>query len=227
MTTQITLEKLNIKEALRYLGYGQAEPDEKTKALLSECEALVQKEAMVRYVYKVVGFTRTDAGIKINDTNLCLTGNSIREHLLGCQQAVLMAVTISSGIDRLLRVLQLSDMAKAVVADSLASVAVEQACDKVETLIRAAYPAYYQTFRFGLGYGDLPIHLQADFLKVLNAPKQIGLNVSTSSMLVPTKSVTAVIGLSNQPVAAKARGCQTCSMHDTCKFREKGGHCNG
>lgn len=45
-----------------------------------------------------------------------------------------MAVTISEGIDRQLRVLQLKDMAKALVFDSLASVAVEQACDKVEEL---------------------------------------------------------------------------------------------
>ena len=52
-------------------------------------------------------------------------------------------------------------MAKALVFDSLASVAVEQACDKVEELLREEYPDYYQTFRFGIGYGDLPISMRA------------------------------------------------------------------
>ncbi|MFR2511846.1 MAG: hypothetical protein ACLS9K_07425 [Lachnospira eligens] len=64
--------------------------------------------------------------------------------------------------DRQLRVLQLTDMAKALVFDSLASVAVEQTCDKVETFKRGISD-YYQTFRFGIGYGDLPISMQEPF----------------------------------------------------------------
>ncbi len=223
----IKLEHLDYSEALRYLGYGGAAPDEKTKALLSECEELVLQAASVRYVYKIFDISFSQAGIKVADTSLCLTGQAIREHLQDCGRAALMAVTISAGIDRLLRVLQLKDMAKAVVADSLASVAVEQACDKVEKELQEACPQYYQTFRFGLGYGDLPIRLQADFLRVLEAPKRIGLEANSSSMLVPGKSVTAVVGLSDAPLAARQRGCQTCSLKGGCKFREKGGRCNG
>lgn len=111
--------------------------------------------------------------------------------------------------------------------DSLASVAVEQVCDKFEQILKEQTQGYYQTFRFGLGYGDLPIEQQKDFVALLNAPKQIGLSVSSSSMLIPTKSVTAVIGLSKEPVKGVARGCQTCNMREKCQYRIKGGHCNG
>lgn len=44
-------------------------------------------------------------------------------------------------------------------------------------------------------------------------------------MLTPTKSVTAVIGLSKNPIPQRARGCQTCSMNKKCQFRQKGGRC--
>ena len=198
------------------MGHGGAEPDDRLLALIEQCEREVLDAAQPRFVYRVCEIENESSGVAVKGTNLVLTGNSIREHLSGCERAVLMAVTVSAGIDRLIRIAQLEDMAKAVVIDSLASVAVEQACDRAEEI-----------FRFGLGYGDLPVSLQGAFLNVLNAPKQIGLNVSASDMLTPTKSVTAVIGLSREPVSAKARGCQTCSMRDTCKFRQKGGRCNG
>ena len=71
------------------------------------------------------------------------------------------------------------------------------------------------------------IEQQKDFVALLNAPKQIGLSVSSSFMLIPTKSVTAVIGLSKEPVKGVARGCQTCNMREKCQYRIKGGHCNG
>ena len=180
-----------------------------------------------RFVYKVCDISREEKGILVKDTNLFLTGNSIKKHLDGCDKAVLMAVTISADADRLIRIAQIRDMAEAVVIDSLCSVAVEQACDRAELIIKEENPGYYQTFRFGLGYGDLPISLQGQFLHVLNAPKQIGLNVSSTDMLTPTKSVTAVIGLSKNPIPQRARGCQTCSMNKKCQFRQKGGRCNG
>lgn len=227
MQTRIELGQLNRQEALRYMGHGGAEPNERLSALIDDCEREVLSAAQPRFVYKVCEIANEGGGIAVIGTNLVLTGNSIREHLAGCEKAALMAVTVSEGIDRLIRIAQLEDMAKAVVADSLSSVAVEQACDRAEEIIRAENPGYYQTFRFGMGYGDLPISLQGTFLKVLNAQKQIGLNVSSSGMLTPTKSVTAVIGLSREPVSSKARGCQTCNMRETCKFRQKGGRCNG
>ena len=227
MEKSIKLTSLNRKEALRYLGYKKNAPDERVEELMDECEELVLKTAVPRFIYKKFDFTVNEDGVAFKNTSMVLPGESIKKHLYKCDSAICMAVTISEGIDRQLRVLQLTDMAKALVFDSLASVAVEQACDKVEELLREEYPDYYQTFRFGLGYGDLPISLQGQFLHVLNAPKQIGLNVSSTDMLTPTKSVTAVIGLSKNPIPQRARGCQTCSMNKKCQFRQKGGRCNG
>lgn len=227
MEEPIVLGQLDRHEALRYLGYGQVEADARMQQLLAQCEQKVLQTARPRYVYRVFDITAAPEGIRVEGTSLCLTGKSIAVHLAGCSRAVLMAVTISDGIDRLLRIAQLEDMAEALVLDSLAGVAVEQVCDQVEQLLKQKFPDWFQTFRFGLGYGDLPVTLQSDFLKVLDAPKQIGLHVSPSSMLVPTKSVTAVIGLSGTEIKGGARGCQTCSLRSVCKFREKGGHCNG
>ena len=227
MRKQIELGPINRKEVLRYLGYRGIGADEVINALIDDCEVQVIKAAVPRYTYRVVGVTQKDAGVELDGTGLVLKGNSIKEHLKGCDKAALIAVTLSAGIDRLLRIMQASDLAKAVVSDSLASAAIEQVCDKLEAIIKEELPEYNQTFRFGIGYGDLPLSQQGDFLKVLNAPRLIGLNIGKTDMMVPTKSVTAVIGLTTGEVSAKKKGCMSCNLKGTCRFRESGGHCNG
>lgn len=227
MKKQIMLERINRKEVLRYLGYKGISADATVNMLIDECEAEVIKAAVPRYTYRVTGVTQTDDGVELDGTGLILRGNSIKEHLKGCDRAALIAVTLSEGIDRMLRIMQTLDLAKAVVSDSLASAAIEQVCDKLEAIIKEELPEYNQTFRFGIGYGDLPLSQQGEFLKVLNAPKLIGLNVGKTDMMVPTKSVTAVIGLTTGEVSAKNKGCMSCNLKGTCSFRESGGHCNG
>ncbi len=227
--TQLELSDIDKDEVIRYLGYGNSKPDENMMKLLDECEKQVLECARARFVYKVFDIDKEQEPDKIivKNTNIKLTGNSIKKHLKDCDKAVFMAVTISEGIDRLIRIAKVKDIAQAVVIDSMASAAVEQACNRAEQVIKEEYPDMYQTFRFGLGYGDLSIELQADFLRVLNASKIIGLGVNSSSMLIPTKSVTAIIGLSEHEIKGQARGCQTCSMSKKCQFRRRGGHCNG
>lgn len=226
MKKQVTLSSINRAEVLRYLGYKGIGADETINSLIDECEAEVLKAAVPRYVYRVVDVTQVDEGVRLEGTSVTLKGNSIKEHLKGCNKAALIAVTISDGIDRMLRIMQASDLARAVISDSIASTAIEQVCDNVEAVIKEELPEYNQTFRFGIGYGDLPLSQQGEFLKILNAPRLIGLNVGKTDMMTPTKSVTAVIGLTTGEVSSQKKGCMSCNLKGTCRFREAGGHCN-
>ena len=116
-------------------------------------------------------------------------------------------------------------MAKAVVLDALASVAVEQLCQKLEDQIGRDFTQYYKTWRFSPGYGDLPVTLQRDFLNVLDAPRKIGVCTNESSMLTPAKSVTAVVGLSREEIKKKRRSCTDCTLRERCAFRKAGERC--
>jgi len=122
MEKSIKLTSLNRKEALRYLGYKKNAPDERVEELMDECEELVLKTAVPRFIYKKLDFTVNEDGVAFKNTSMVLPGESIKKHLYKCDSAICMAVTISEGIDRQLRVLQLTDMAKALVFDSLARV---------------------------------------------------------------------------------------------------------
>ena len=95
----------------------------------------------------------------------------------------------------------------------------------VDKTVKSDLPQLEQTWRFSPGYGDLPIEIQGEFLQVLDAPKRIGLYATANNILTPRKSVTAVIGLSENKISKGRRGCVICSMKDACPYRKRGEHC--
>ena len=167
----------------------------------------------------------TDNGISVIGTSLTLTGNDITQHLRGCERCALMCATLSVGTDSVIRAYESAEMEKAVIADCLASAAIEQVCDIAEREIQAAVGDFHYTWRFSPGYGDLPLELQRRFIEVLQAQKRIGVTVTDSLILIPRKSVTAVMGISENEILKGKRGCSSCNMRDACQFRKNGTHC--
>ena len=124
---------------------------------------------------------------------------------------------------------QLKDIAFASMLDGCASSAVESLCNSVENKLTAEYSAqgYFVTDRFSPGYGDLPLSIQPDFCAALDTTRKIGVSVSESGIMIPRKSVTALIGFSRNPQKHFDTGCINCTMKATCKFRENGVTCYG
>lgn len=190
------LEKINLDMAFRFMGQRGAASAE-LRGLAEECEARLLSSINPKLVYAVFDIEHGEEISLSSNLNspLKLSGESIRGHLEGCGKCALMAVTLGSGVDSLLRELESSAMEKAFVTDALASAAVEQVCDMAEEEIKARLADANFTRRFSPGYGDLPLDIQRDFLNVLNAQKRIGLTVTDSLILIPRKSVTAIIGI--------------------------------
>ena len=72
--------------------------------------------------------------------------------------------------------------------------------------------------RFSPGYGDFDICYQEPIVRMLNCAKTIGLTLTDSFMMTPTKSVTAVIGISTQKERCPISGCEVCTKKD-CEYR--------
>ena len=145
--------------------------------------------------------------------------------LAQCDQAVLLACTLGTKFDAMVRSAQVRDMARAVILDACGSALVEQGCDEAERDIAARFPGLYLTDRFSPGYGDLPLSLQPGLCAVLDAERRVGIHVTSSFLMNPGKSVTAVIGLADKPQMARIRGCAWCVMRNTCTLRKGGKSC--
>ena len=219
------LEKLNRAEAFRYMGHKGGEIPANIEALADECEQQLLKNIAPKFTWRVFDIENKPEGVEIKGTPLVFKGSGVAAHLRTCEKCALLCATLGGGADSVIRSYEACAMEKAVVADCLASAAIEQVCDLAEREIREKLPGMYFTWRFSPGYGDFPLDVQADFIKTMDAQRRIGLSVSESLILIPRKSVTAVIGISERELPKVRRGCVSCNMRDRCEFRKSGKHC--
>ena len=214
----------DIDEALRYLGAGAHPPEELRQQAAAVAEELAD-QIQPRYTYKLFSLEQEESGFRLGGTGLVLSGQTAQRMLAQCDQAVLLACTLGTKFDAMVRSAQARDMARAVILDACGSALVEQGCDEAERDITARFPGLYLTDRFSPGYGDLPLSLQPAICRMLDAERRVGIHVTPSFLMNPSKSVTAIIGLSDRPQMARIRGCAWCVMRNTCKLRKGGKSC--
>lgn len=219
------LTDINRAEAFRYMGM-RGEIPENIVTLADECESRLIAAAAPKFYWIYADIADiSEETVTLTGHKLVLRGKDISEHLSGCFGTALLCATLGDGVDKLLRTVQTEDMAKALTADALASAAVEQVCDIAENEIGERFAGKFTTWRFSPGYGDFPLECQGDFLTAVNAMRTVGVCINGGGLLTPTKSVTAVIGISEEPIPQKRRGCGTCTIREKCSFRKNGGHC--
>lgn len=216
------LTKLNYNEILMYLGYRGQECPAELEEQIHRCMDEVTKVSEPRLVYRRLPVTNGE--IK----GFPLEGNDMQELLADCQEAVLLAVTLGPRVEQLLMRREITDMADAVIMDSCASTAIENVCDHFEFDLRdqLKQDGLYLTDRFSPGYGDLPLHTQLRLCEALNTTRRIGLTVTSNYIMIPRKSVTAIMGISDQPQKLRKRGCEVCSMFLNCPYRKDGVSCH-
>ncbi len=220
----LTLKSINKKEALRYMGH-HGELIQSLKDTVDECERRILETARPNFVFKVFDLDFNQNNVAVCGSSLILKGDDVRNHLEGCTRVVLLSATLGADIDKLIRTAEVTDISSAFVMDALASAGIEELCRMVDLHIKEQLPDSFFTWRFSPGYGDFPIDIQKNFLEVLNAPKRIGLCTDENNILIPSKSVTAVVGISDSPLPQKRRGCACCNMTESCAFRKRGDHC--
>lgn len=206
-------------QALRFLGYrdeslADAAAHERVRHALCQL-SLLARPALVRRSFEVTSLP------------LELPGESVREHLSGAIEVVLFCVTLGAAVDRELRVLGATDAPAQVIFDAAASAAIERLADAVEATVRAeaAERGLFCSWRFSPGYGDLPLSVQPRLLAVLDATRRIGVSPTASNLMVPTKSVSALVGIHPTPQPGLAESCAVCELADLCALRRRGLTC--
>lgn len=153
------------------------------------------------------------AGMKIQSRSLC-------RNLRDCKSAYLMAATLGIGPDRLIARASVAKMSRAVILQAAAAAMIETWCDEVNQKIikEAEDQGLYCRPRFSPGYGDFSLEYQKDFAQILRIQKEIGVSLTQSLLMMPSKSVTAVIGLSPVKKECALHGCEVCSKAEECSF---------
>ena len=149
----------------------------------------------------------------------------MQELLRESGRVILMAATLGYEVETLLRRAQIRDMGEAAILDATASAAVENVCDNLCADLAAQFAPAHLTDRFSPGYGDFPLSRQEMFFALLDIRRKIGVSLTESGLMLPQKSVTALMGVSDRPQARRRRGCASCPLFSDCDDRKEGKHC--
>lgn len=207
------------REAIRYLGYGKNTADERTRMMIEDAFSEVEKAAGPKSICRIFDVEQfSDGMIRIGNTEI--KSSSLSRNLKGCVKVVLFGATLGAGVDQLIRRTSLTDMSRAVIQQACAAAVLEEYCDKkqLETGEELEKEGLYLRPRFSPGYGDFDIHYQKPLMQMLDCAKTIGLTMTDSYMMTPSKSVTAVIGASPVKERCPVAGCEACDKTD-CEYR--------
>lgn len=208
-------------EVLRYLGYREQVIGDALAQTIDRAIADCRQIARPKYIYRLFALHAEPAGLRLGESQVLLTGTSIRQHLQGATRCALLAATLGIEVENRIRVQEHTDLTAALAMDAAATTLVEAVCDRAcEEIAAVAQEQHGQCTgtRFSPGYGDLPLELQPDLLAVLDADLRIGLTCTDNLILLPRKSVTAVVGLFDRPADTPRNNCATCDQRDRCAF---------
>lgn len=228
------IEAVDKAEVLRYLGYrGQSlapELDGLVDAAIADCLRVARPRGCVRAFDIAARGLDADGTpfIALRGCALRLEGRDICAHLADAVAVGLLAVTLGVGIDRQLRLLSSTDPTGELAFDAAATACVEQAADAAEARIvgLATGRGLYTSYRYSPGYGDMPLACQPQLLASVNAQRLLGLTLTPTNLLIPTKSVTAVVGMHPAPQPSTHDGCATCGCRPYCTVRRTGRTCH-
>lgn len=208
-----------MREAVRYLGYGKHAADDQTLGLITDSFEDLRAAGSRKSVSRIFDLEQEDEET-IRFGSLTVRSKNLGRNLRGCDKIVLFGATLGIGVDQLLSRTSKRDMAKTVVLQACAAALLEEYCDECQERIRVEMEAEgrYLRPRFSPGYGDFSIECQKDLVRMLDCAKRIGLTLTESCMMAPSKSVTAVIGAGTVRAGCHSQGCEACEKTD-CIYR--------
>ena len=127
---------------------------------------------------------------------------SLSKHLSGCHAVYLLCTTIGAPFDALQRRTAAKSPSDAFVLQAIGAAAIEAWTDEAEQEIRRELRGGETLApRYSPGYGDWPLEAQRRIFELLDAPRTVGVSLTDTLLMVPSKSVSAVIGVRKEATA--------------------------
>ena len=191
MTEYVSFDSpaLNKREIMRY---ARSQNAEEIEALLDECIEKCGGVLNYNVCFCELNFTITD--------DLCDFGAfsvrslSLAKNLSDAKKVYLFLASVGHGIDRLIAKYSRTSPLKALLFNAIGTERVEALADSFVSWLEER-ESLSASQRFSAGYGDLPLSLQENIFALLLPQAKMGVFLSDSFIMSPSKSVTAFVGL--------------------------------
>jgi len=176
---------LSHAEIARYLRMGRTVPEGALAARLDTLLAAAQDVFAPRRVF--ARFPRADLGF---------VSRTLDRHLGDVREVFLLCTTLGAAFDAFQRRVSVMSGADAFVVQAIGAAAIEKWTDQVEDEVRATLaPGETLCPRYSPGYGDFPLAANRVLLDRLDTARRLGVSLTETLLLVPAKTVTAVLGV--------------------------------
>ena len=165
-------------------------PREYTHSAIEKCKNILLDAVDCKYCGVKVSLSCQNNIINI--CGLSLESSDLARNLGNAEECFVFAVTLGSSVDRLLKKYEVLSPSEHYILDALASALAENAADKAESIIKGNTECRP---RFSPGYGDLSIENQKGILSLLDGGRRLGITLSSSYLMTPQKSITAIMGI--------------------------------
>lgn len=206
---------IDTKEVMRYMGCSENTP---VSDAIINCINEIKDIMTPRFTYKVFDIEIFGESVSLIGTNVVIKSKDIATLLKNSKKCIILCATIGTNVDKKISLYQATDMEKAMYMDAAASSAIESVCETAVQQIKTQEIVKNLTIRYSPGYGDFDIGYQKEILNLTDAYKKIGLTSTSSMMLTPLKSVTAIIGITDKPYMT-TYSCGNCNLKDVCNYK--------
>ena len=184
---------VDIREIARYMRMGPNVPEGELAGRVAKFRDAAMEAIRPARVWR--RFPIENGAISSGALRIKVAG-SLANHLAGCRAAYLACGTIGTGFDALQRRLSVASGADTLAIQAVGAALVEKLMDLVCGEIRADLaPRETILRRYSPGYGDFPLEEQRTLLGILDAARTVGVSLTGTFLMVPSKSVSAVIGV--------------------------------
>ena len=122
--------------------------------------------------------------------------------------------------DEASRLMKENDQLSGYLLDRIGSFAVENLAENFENSLRKKYSSKMKSVsnRFSPGYCDWPTSAQLKLSKLVGFGRA-GVKLTKSSMMVPKKSISSIVGIGPESLFSKRKSqCSVCDLKD-CNYR--------
>lgn len=224
MEKQLSFEELSITlpELYEAMGYGTNTPDENIRQISQYILAEAAKVTHPRFTYVYQNGTLENEALHTSGLSFSI-GKIIARQLRGSERFVVFAATAGSEFEEWTdRLKSEGDIVLLYMADALGSIIAEKAADRMEFFLEEELKSkeLLHTNRFSPGYCNWHVSEQRNLFSLFPTPEPCGIRLTDSSLMLPIKSVSGVIGIGKQ-VRKLEYSCGLCTLESCYRRRKK------
>lgn len=178
-------------EILRYLRTSSKTNDKRLLELIDDCRDEVNKSVTPQTLHRIFDCSVNDDGVIAGGYEF--KSKRLADTVRGCRRVCVFGATLGTQCDRLLRTYSSVDITRTAVLQACLASKIEEVCDSLEDGLKA--DGLRLRKRFSPGYFDLDIKENKKIFEMLELTKRIGITLTDTFQMIPTKSVTAIIGI--------------------------------